>query len=59
MPRRAKVENDRRVALVEQLGREGLAEISRPSGQKDFHHLTPDLPTLPGQYAGRPDRLSA
>ena len=41
MPRRANVENDRRVASVEQLGHESLAEISRPSGQQHLHTLLP------------------
>ena len=59
MPRRANVENDQRVASVEQPGHEGLAEISRPSGQKDFHHIIPDLPALPEQYSGKSDRLPA
>jgi hypothetical protein len=42
IPRRPNIENDRRVALVEQLGYEGLAEISRPSGQQHLHGL-PDF----------------
>jgi len=37
IPRRAIIQNDRRVALAEQHGHEGLAEISRPSGQKHLH----------------------
>ena len=46
IPRRANVENDRRVALVEQPRYEGLAEISRPSGQKHLHHVLPNLPAF-------------
>jgi hypothetical protein len=37
IPRRANIQNDRRVALAEQHGHEGLAEISLPSGQKHLH----------------------
>jgi hypothetical protein len=32
--------------VVEQPGDESLAEISRPSGQQQLHHLLPDLPAL-------------
>jgi hypothetical protein len=59
IPWSAKVENDRCVALGEQPGHKSLAEISGPSGQQHLHHLLPDLPRFAGQYAGRPDRLSA
>ena len=54
MTRCANIENDRRVASVEQPGHESLAEISRSSGQKHFHDLIPDLCALPGHtQAGR------
>jgi hypothetical protein len=59
IPRSANIQNDRRVAFIEQPGYEGLAEISRPSGQKHLHYLLPYLRRSAGQYAGRPDRLSA
>ena len=39
---RANIENDRRVALVEQPGYEGLPEISRSSGQQHLRGLFPD-----------------
>src|SRR6516162_10233931 len=41
---RANIENDRRVALVEQPGYEGLPEISRSSGQQHLHSLSPITP---------------
>ena len=40
---RANIENDRRVAFVEQRGYEGLSEISRSSRQQHLHGLFPDL----------------
>jgi hypothetical protein len=41
-------------ALVEQLGYEGLAKISRPAGQQHLHRLFPDLQLFPTQSAGKP-----
>ena len=38
---RANIENDRRVAFVEQPGYEALPEISRSSGQQHLHGLFP------------------
>src|SRR5262249_31435061 len=48
---RANIEDDRRVALVEQPGCEGLAEISRSSGQQHLHGLFPDYAFLGFRYA--------
>src|SRR6516162_805053 len=55
----ANIENDRRVSSVEQLGCEGLPEISRSSGQQHLHGLFPDLHLSGTQSAGRPDLSSA
>src|SRR6516165_1869281 len=41
--RRSNIENDRRVTFVEQLGYEGLPEISRSPGQQHLHGLFPGL----------------
>jgi len=46
VPWRTNIENDRHITLVEQQGYEGLAEISRPSGQQHLHYLLPNLPAF-------------
>jgi len=44
IPWRTNIQNDRCVAFGKQHRYEGLAEISRPSGQKHLHYLLPYLP---------------
>src|SRR5215831_9043077 len=55
---RANIENDRRIASVEQPGYQGLPEISRSSGQQHLHGPIPGL-HLSGTQIGRPDRITA
>src|SRR6516162_8075883 len=58
--RRTNIKKDRRVTLVEQLGYEGLSEISRPSSQQYLHglpRLTPSACTLVRGHTQKPSRM--